>query len=194
MITVEVEKRTIQSIEKKLDSMGKKPHEIMKKAINDTAKQARKKLAEEAQKTYVMKSGRFNKAMSVKNASISNLEAIIGATGAVTELKDFKVSPARFYTGANRPDVIKGKGLRKNNMKKLQMGDLKAFVAKFTNGHLSVVQRRTKDRLPLKKFLSPSIPKMLGNEQKVFGLVEPDIYKNLQINLEKHILQVLEAR
>ena len=194
MITVEVEKAAINAIEKKLDTMGKKTPDVMKKAINETAKQARKQLASEAQKTYVIKAGRFNKAMTLKNATKSNLEAVIGSTGNVTELKDFKVSPSRVQTGNTKPDVVKGKGLKQNSMKKLQKGDLKAFVAKFASGHVSVVQRRTKDRLPLKVFYSPSIPKMLGNEQKVYGIVGPDIYKNLQTNLNKYISQALEER
>jgi hypothetical protein len=59
---------------------------------------------------------------------------------------------------------------------------------------MSVVQRLSKDRLPLKILYSPSIPKMLGNEQKVFGIVEPDINQNLRLNLAKYIHEVLEER
>jgi hypothetical protein len=192
LITVEVEKNTLRALEKKLDSAGKKIPNVMKKAINETAKQARKQLASEAQKTYVIKSGRFNKSMTLKNATNGHLEAIIGSTGRVTELKDFKVSPSRFTTGESRPSIVKGKGLRSNSMKKLQKGDIKAFIVKFASGHVSVAQRLGKKRLPVKILYSTSIPKMLGNEQKVYGLVEPDIYKNLQMNLKKYISQALE--
>ncbi len=191
MIKVDIEKHTIQAIEKKLGALKDKTPEVLKKAINETAKQARKRLAVEAQKTYVIKSGKFNKAMSIKNATKSKPEAVIGATGAVTELKDFKVSPARYYTGANRPEIVKAKGLKQSSMKRLQMGDLKAFVARFASGHLSVVQRVSKNRLPIKKLFSPSVPKMLGNEKKVYGVVEPEISKNLQDNLEKYIMEAL---
>jgi len=193
LITVEVEKITIHAIEKKLNNVSSKAPDVLKKAINETAKQARKQLAIEAQKTYVMKIGRFNKAMTVKNATKSHLEAVIGSTGSVTELKDFKVSPSRVQTGENKPIIVKAKGLRKNSMKKLQKGDLKAFVIKFKSGHVSVAQRMTKKRLPVKILYSTSIPKMLGNEQKVFGVVEPDIYKKLQDNLNKYISQALEG-
>lgn len=191
MISVVIDKSTMKAIEKKLDSMGVKSADVLKKAINDTAKQARKSLAREAQKTYVIKSGRFNKAMTLKNATKSNLEAVIGSTGRVTELKDFKVSPSKVQTYESRPDVVKGKGLRSSNLKKLQKGDLKAFVVKFANGHQSVAQRRGKKRLPLKIFYSPSIPKMLGNEKRVYGVVEPEIIQNLKDNLEKHIYNSL---
>lgn len=194
MIKVDIQSITLKDIEKKLDNLSNKSPEVLKNSINDTAKQARKQISLQAQKTYVMKTGRFNKAMKIKNASKTKLEAIIGATGSVTELKDFKVSPAKVAPKDNKPDVVKGKGLKQSSMKKLQKGDLKAFVARFANGHVSVVQRRTDKRFPLKKFLSPSLPKMLGNEEKVYGIVQPDIYKNLQDNIEKHISKVLEGK
>ena len=69
------------------------------------AKQARKDLAAEAQKTYVVKSGRFNKAMKIKNATAGSLEATIKATGAPMELKDYKVSSATARTGGKRPSI-----------------------------------------------------------------------------------------
>jgi len=193
LIKIEVDKVMIQAIEKKLNTMGNKTPEVLKKALNETAKQGRKQLAIEAQKTYVIKSGRFNKAMTVKNATKGNLEAVIGSTGEVTELKDFKVSPSKFATGEKRPEIVKAKGLKNNSLKALQKGDLKAFVTRFASGHVAVVQRRGKARLPLKKLLSPSIPKMLGNEEKVYGIVEPDLLKNLQKNLNKYIAKTLEG-
>ena len=107
-----------------------------------TAKQARKDLATEAQKTYTVKTGRFNKAMKIKNATPSRLEATIKATGKVMGLKDFKVSPATMRTGENRPEVVKAKVLKSGGMKPLQMGSLKAFVTKFASGHVAVAQRR----------------------------------------------------
>lgn len=193
MISVEVEKGVIRSLEKNLEGSGARHTDALKRAINETAKQTQKKLLTEAQKTYVIKAGRFKKAMSVKLATQRKLVAVIGATGRVTELKDFKVSPARYYTGENRPDIIKGKGLRKNNLKKLQKGDIKAFVIKFASGHISVAQRVAKSRLPVKILYSPSIPKMLGNEDKVFGTIKPEIYKDLQDNLDKYVKQAREG-
>ena len=76
-------------------------------------------------------------------------------------------------------------------MKTLEKGGIKAFIGKFANGHVSVMQRRGNERLPVKKLLSPSIPKMIGSEKRVYGIVQPDIGKNLQINVQKHITKVL---
>ena len=202
MIKVEVDKRTMRSIEFKLGKLSSKAPTVMKKAINDTAKQARKQLAMEAQKQYSIKFGRFNKTMRIKNASIASPVAIIKTTGQSLEIMDFKASPNKYLTGDNKPDVIKGKVYRKGRLKNLQRGNLKSFIVKFKNGHVSVVQRVKKGSEPeksklghryIKKLLSPSIPTMLGNEAKVYGIVKPVIENNLKINLQKHIKMVLEG-
>lgn len=193
MITYEYDQNTLAKVEKKLGSLKSEAPKALKNAINQTAKQARKDLATEAQKTYVVKSGRFNKAMTIKNATQSSLEATIKATGAPMELKDYKVSPATARTGANRPDLTKAKVLKAGSMKGLQKGNIKAFVAKFASGHASVAQRRGSARLPLKVLFSNSIPKMLGNEKRVYGVVRPTIEQNLQENIDKQVRKILEA-
>lgn len=193
MITYEYDQNTLAKVEKKLGSLKSEAPKALKNAINQTAKQARKDLATEAQKTYVVKSGRFNKAMTIKNATQSSLEATIKATGAPMELKDYKVSPATARTGANRPDLTKAKVLKAGSMKGLQKGNIKAFVAKFASGHASVAQRRGNARLPLKVLFSNSIPKMLGNEKRVYGVVRPTIEQNLQENIDKQVRKILEA-
>lgn len=193
MITYEYDQNMLAKVEKKLGSLKSEAPKALKNAINQTAKQARKELATEAQKTYVVKSGRFNKAMTIKNATQSSLEATIKATGAPMELKDYKVSPATAQTGPNRPSITKAKVLKAGSMKGLQKGDIKAFVAKFASGHASVAQRRGSARLPLKVLYSNSIPKMLGNEKRVYGVVRPNISKNLQENVDKQVRKILEA-
>lgn len=193
MVTIEVNKNNLRLIEKRLGNMQSKSKDVLKRAVNDTAKQARKEIAQQAQKTYVVKGGKFNKAMKIKRASNSNLVAIISATGGAMELKDFRVSPASYKTGDQRPNVVKAKVLKSSSMKQLVKGDIKAFVAKFSNGHVSVLQRKGKKRLPVKKLLSPSIPKMLGNEKRVYKIVKPTINKNLRANINKHIRKVLGA-
>ena len=71
----------LAEIEKKLGDMRNEAPKVLKNAINQTAKQARKELATEAQKKYVVKSGRFNKAMKIKKATARNFAAIIKTTG-----------------------------------------------------------------------------------------------------------------
>lgn len=193
MITYEYDAKTLAQVEKKLGALKSEAPKALKNAINATAKQARKELAAEAQKTYVVKSGRFNKAMTIKNATQGNLEATIKTTGAPMELKDFKVSPASVKTGSSRPSMVKAKVLSASGMKNLQKGGIKAFVVKFKSGHASVAQRQGGSRLPIKTLYSNSIPKMIGNEKRVYGIVKPNIESNLQENINKQVRKILEA-
>ena len=165
MITYEFDPNTLAKVERKLGSLKSEAPKALKNAINQTAKAARKALAEET----------------------------IKATGAPMELKDFKVSPATARTGSKRPSITKAKVLASGSLKGLEKGGIKAFVTKFGSGHASVAQRRGSSRLPLKVLFSNSIPKMIGNEKRVYGIVEPTIQQNLQANIDKQVRKILEA-
>lgn len=190
MITFGIDQQMLAVIEDALGDLKSESRKVLKNAVNKTAKQAKERLAEKAKETYVVKKTRFTKAMTTKNASASNPEATIKITGAQLELKDFKVSPAS-YKPQSRPSVTKAKVLLSSSMKGLEAGS-NAFLAKFANGHVSVVQRRTKNRYPLKKLLSNSIPKMVGSQERVYGIVEPDIYDDLMANIKAEIGKVLK--
>lgn len=188
LIEFEVDQTQLQRIELKLKDMKAKAPQALKNAVNATARDAKKDLANKAKETYAVKSPRFQKAIAMKNATAAKPTATLKITGAVNELADFKFK-ANEGTNAARGKVLKSSGL-----KTLQKGNLKAFIAKFGSGHTSVVQRKGASRLPLKKLLSPSIPTMVGNEAKVYGIVRPNIEDNLQKNIQKQIDKILGGR
>lgn len=184
----------VQTIANQLGEYADKAPTVLKQALNATAKDARSMLAEQAKDIYIVQKSKFNKAMKIKSASARKLEALIVTAGAPLELIDFKANPKKPSTGSARPDVMTGKVLVQNSMKRLEMGNLKAFVAKFKSGHVSIVQRKGPERLPVKKLLSPSIPKMIGNEKQVYGEVEPKIAELLDANVRKYITRTLEVK
>jgi len=192
LIRFEFDENLLKVIEDALGDLKSESRKVLKNAVNKTAKQAKADLAEKAQETYVVKKTRITKAMATKNATLGNPEATINITGAQMELKDFKVSPATYKTGSARPSVTKAKVLLSSSLKPLASSN-KAFLAKFRSGHVSVVQRKTKERYPLKKLLSNSVPKMVGSQERVYGIVEPDIYDNLMANIQAEIRKVLKA-
>ena len=174
----------IKTIADQLGEYRSKTPSVMKQALNATAKDARTMLAEQAQNIYVIQKSKFNKAMTIKT---TKLEATITAGGAPLDLINFKANPKRPSTGDNRPDITTGKVLKASGMKRLEVGGIKAFVTQFSNGHITIVQRRGAARLPVKKLLSPSIPKMIGNEKEVYGKVKPEIAALLDVNIRKYI-------
>lgn len=164
----------ISAIQKGLGDMQSKTPQVLKNAVNGTAKKMRLRLVEQAQKAYTIKKARFNKATTIKNATVRNLTATITAKGEPMELKDFKTSPAT----PSKPKKNKRTRARvysSSQLKPLEKNGIKAFVTRFKNGHVSVAQRRTKKRLPIKVLFSTSIPHMIGNEEKVYEVILPDI-------------------
>jgi hypothetical protein len=191
LIQFEFDEATLEVIENALGDLKSESRKVLKNAVNATAKQAKADLAEEARKTYVVKKTKFTKAMKTQNATAANPTATINITGEQLELKDFKVSPAT-YKPKNRPNIHKAKVLLSSSLKGLE-SNTKAFLVKFRNGHVSIAQRYGKSRYPIRKLLSNSIPKMIGNQERVFGVVEPDIYDNLMDNVMKEIKKVLKS-
>lgn len=180
----------IKTIADQLGEYHSKAPTVLKQALNATAKDARTMLATQAQEVYVIQKSRFNKAMefgSKDKATLKKLEATIRAKGTSLELLDFKTVPKKPTTGDARPDITTGKVLKSSGMKRLEVGGIKAFVAQFRSGHVSIVQRRGAERLPVRKLLSPSIPKMVGNEKTVYGEVKPQIAELLDANIRKYI-------
>lgn len=193
-ITFEVDEASRERVEKALGDLKDKAPRALKNAVNKTAKQAKEDLAKKAQETYVVKKTRFTKAMRTQNATNTRPVATIHVTGEQLELKDYKVSPAS-YRPQSRPAAVRAKVLASSGMKALERrGDggktNKAFIIRFANGHTSVAQRKGGSRLPVKKLMSNSIPVMIGEKKKVYGIVEPNIYRNLMTNLQAEIEKV----
>lgn len=192
MVEIEIDMRAeTAKIARQLGALSDQAPKVLARAINDTAKDARKQLATKAQETYDVKRAKFNKALKLKRANTGNLTAQLKASGSPMPLSYFKVSPAGIARGANRPDVITGHVLQKSGMKALQMGNIKAFVAAFSSGHIGVMQRRGAARLPVRQFMSPSEPQMLGSEEFVWAVVKPDINDELAKNIEHEIAKLL---
>lgn len=179
-----------QKIARILGNMRDQARPVLKKALNATAKDARKLLAKKAQETYAVKISGFNKGTKIKNATNANLAATINVTGRANELISFRVNPATYRAGAARPDIIKGKVLKASSLKQLKKGNVKAFIVKYASGHVTVAQRLDSERLPIKTLYSPSNPSMIGSA-KVYGVLRPQIGEMLQDEICKQISKTL---
>lgn len=200
MIEIRYDRDMLAGIERRLGRLKSEAPKILKNAINTTAKQARQDLASEAQKTYPVKVGGFNKAMRIKNASVSNLEATISATGEHIAMKKFSVYGGK--NGRNLSVLINKNNGRKsfnsnafvNNIARKGQTRKKA-TSKGTAGsavtHLAAALRMTSSRLPIKELYSVSVPQMIGNERDVYGVVEPNIMDNLHANIDKEVRKVM---
>nr|DAN92298.1 MAG TPA: minor tail protein Z [Caudoviricetes sp.] len=204
MISFEADATQLERIHLRLMHMNKQAPSVLKKALNATARDAKTDLAKKAKETYAVRAPRFKKAIGQKNATNSKLVATLKITGKSTALADF-THKAHAGGASARAKLYKG-----GTLKDLSLNDkLKAFVVKFKSGHEAVVRRdppnrytrglaeriRTGgDRTKLKEFYSPSVPRMVGNEAKVYGIVKPKIQENLQRHVDQEIQKIFGGR
>ena len=162
---------------------------ILKNALNTTARKVRKQLVKDAKGEYAIKDTSALKDESkggpkVLTASTANMSAAIRSRGPMQDIMAFMTRP-NTKTGAAAAQVLKS-----GSMKPLEMDGLKAFVTRFASGHTAIVQRKGAGRLPVKKLLSPAVPFMLGNET-VREKAEALAYEILQDEIDKRIRKVL---
>lgn len=208
MISVELDADMLQMVDKALGGLKSESRKVLKKAINATAKRAKKDLINKAREEYTVKASVLNKATEKHNATVSNLEATIEVESATRELTDFKTRVSK--------QGVKAQILKSSSMKLLQSqkgNRAKAFLAKFASGHQAVVQRQEgqtytaegrkkraekygpyADMTRIKKLLAVSAPKMIGSEKRVFGVLRPKIYDDLMMNIQKEIDRTLASR
>ena len=192
-----IDTSSVAAVQSGLGELRAKTPQVLKNAVNATAKKMRLRMVEQAQKSYTVKKARFNKAATIKNATVRSLTATITAKGEPMELKDFKTSPAT-PAKQKRGSRTRAKVYSTSQLKPLEKNGIKAFVTRFKNGHVSVAQRRTKKRLPIKVLFSTSIPHMIGNEEKVMEVIMPDIQRvygeEVSTQMEKLIEKARRAK
>lgn len=200
MIQFELDEITVRDIELRLGMLRAKAPQVMKNALNVTAKNARKDLAGKARETYTAKTGGFNSQMRILPASTGNLVSIIQTRGEHLEFKYFSVFGGR--GGAPFSVMINKKhGGRKrlerafvNNIARSgqkRQKDTKKGGAGSSVTAVRAARRAGASRLKIHKLFSVSVPQMIGNERDVYGVVEPTIQDNLRRNVETHIAKIL---
>lgn len=183
-----------QELQRIIQQMNSLPDQIaapniLRNALNATARKVRRQMVADVKSEYAIKN---TKAMrdtaqggpKVLTASSANLSAAIRSRGPMQDIMSFMTRP-NTQKGAARAKILSS-----GSLKPLEMNGLKAFVTTFASGHTAIVQRKGKDRLPVKKLLSPAVPHMLDNEA-VRAQAEKLAYETLRTEIDKRIAQVL---
>ena len=184
-VSFELDQITVANIEARLGALRAKAPTALKNALNATAKDARTDLWAKANTTYTIKKGGFNRDMKMKPANVGNLEAVLLTRGAPIEMIKFSV---KSRDSTPRIEVLRGQvksmGKRSfvNNVAK-KGTHTHVAVAKYVGGKDS--------RLKIQKKFSVSSPVMIGNEKRVYGIVEPNIVSNLQKNVDRQVEKIL---
>ena len=180
----------LEKIMRRLDTLPEqlKAPDVLKRALNTTARKVRRQLAKDAVERYTLEQkNAFTKESKVLCANTSTLTATVLAKGPMRDIMDFMTQPNTDTAAAA------AKVLNSGTMKPLEAGGLKAFITTFRSGHTAIVQRRGAERLPVKKLLSPAVPHMMGNEE-VRAEAEALAYETLQREIGKRIEQLTGAK
>ncbi len=213
MIRYEIDREDLRHVQKALKGIEQGSETAIMKAVNSTAKKARKKLLEGVKKSYTVKAGGFNSRMRIRNDTRSRLYAEINSKGRTLTLKRFKTSTRK--DSGTKADVTKsglkplvGTGGRagikasvrkvvdKVKGRKRASSDyqIKAFKAK---GGL-IMQRKTSDRYPVKVLRSVSAPKMFESVYKgsknIKQELQPVVQETLHEEIQKQIAELLNTQ
>lgn len=182
MITYKVDGKDLEYVQEKLKDIEKDAPAALMRAINRTAKVARKKLQEGVNKSYTVKTGGFNSRVKIHNATRSKLYAVINSKSRTMTIGRFKTSVPKKSGG--KADIVKS-GLKQL----IGPRNIKAFKAKGL-----IMQRETEDRYPIKVLRSNSISKMLETvyKGKVNDAVEPVIKQTLHSEIEKEVEKLIQ--
>lgn len=185
----EIEKiiRQVHDLRDKISSPA-----ILQRAVKTTARKVRTQLIKDTKERYALTDERGLKdpakgAPRITSSTGTAVSSTIRSKGPMQDIMTFLAQP-NTKTGAAAAQV-----LNSGTAKQLVKDDLKAFVTRFSNGHMAIVQRRGTDRLPIKKLLSPSVPHMMVNEE-VRARAETLAVQILQKEIEKQIKKVNAAR
>lgn len=169
-----------------LGSLSKKAPMAVRTALNKTAKEVKTLDEKEAKATYTAKRSYINK-LSLKKASVSNLDAILADSGGKVSMTHFK-----YYAGKKGLTTLIN---TKKGVKQVAPNGIKAFyipenARAFKN---SIAVRLGRPRLPIQKLYSISSPGMHGSQKYVWGEIEPDVRTMLHENVKKEVERMIKA-
>lgn len=205
-----------KELTQKLKKYPDRIHTVLVKILNETAKKGKVDLAEQARKVYDVKDEAFVKDIKQTRATKSNLTSVLYTKGKPIDLIRFNTAPVR-YNPYNRPPF----GVKANVLKGAPQKTLinsagnKAFIVKMKSGHVAVAQRPPTQKKSIKEVVNdfarsaasknkertdnkfkvlygPSVPKMLGDVEKVYGVVRPELEKYMLEITKKQILRELK--
>lgn len=146
-----------EQIERMFDATPRQAKIVLWRAINRAATAAKTRASVTIRKEYVIKATDVKRRIKIRTASAGNISAQIRASGPVTPLMNFDVTPSFADVALVRARVKKG------GKKPIQKG----FVASASNGHTNVFTRVGRSRLPIKGRYGPSIAQMMGKDDIV---------------------------
>ncbi|MCZ8520130.1 MULTISPECIES: phage tail protein [Paenibacillus] len=144
-------------------------------ALNRTIQGMRTEAGRKVRETYDVKLSDVRPTLSIKRASPGDLVAILDSRGPNTPLIRFKTTPRK--PPKRQPKVLKA-SVKRSGGKPIPG----AFVTQ-VGGHIGVLKRKGKARLPIEELFGPPVPVMLR---------EPGVKEHLEAEAERRMSQRLQ--
>lgn len=180
-MTVEIDKRMLRDVQRKLGSFSKKAPNAISNALNRAMSNINSNVKKEVRAKYNIKAGDVQDTLKKIRASRGSLAAGVHSKGGVIGLDKFKVSPKTVNPRRKTPIRV---GVKKGGMK--SAGG--AFVADISGA--KVFKRRGKRRLPIQRLFGPSVPQMLDNKE-IRARIEQQGQETFQKRLDHEINRIL---
>lgn len=170
----------IEGIKEALERFDpKKVRSAARSAINKIADQTRTFASRQIREEFNVPASRLNSYLRVSaRAKGDDLQAVITGRGLgmalsyfgprqagiqVSKKKGFRYTKRAANSGNLKHGGVTTVEVRRGNRKEIS-GDPKPFLTIFKSGHIAVVQRMGKGRLPLKQLLGPGIGGLFGSK------------------------------
>jgi len=186
MSIIEVNLEHLNDVENRLGAFKKKTPNVLSKAINRAAENAKTNMAKLTVQKYIIKNKDVKETIKVIKSNKSNLNALVKSEGKLLGLDKFKINPK---SRPQRPPRSQKAQVKKS-------GSLKSILRAFiitVNGKSIVMQREGVKRLPIKRLFGPAVPEMIGNEE-TFRELQQKANETLQKRIDHEINRILEAR
>lgn len=184
-VYADVDSKDMKQIKKILKQLGDDGPNVLKLAINDTARKAKTGLAKNVSKAYAIKQKDFKQFETIQYATKSKLSAKVNIRSQVlTVYKYFQYKP-------NVPG-IGGRGARIKVLKNeslSEVGTPKLFIATMKSGHTGIFQRRPDKKRgepkEIREMLGPSAPNLAYNKKN--GAYNEDFQREINEYLMQRI-------
>lgn len=157
-IRIVVDDAELQRVQGMLGEFKHKAPNIIASAMNRSITNIKANVPKEVRKDYNVKAAEVKDTLKILKANASKLQAEVKSTGKVLGLDKYKVSPKT--VNPKRKSQLKI-SIKKSNTKQI----LGSFIANI-NG-VKVFKRDGKKRLPISRLMGPSVPQMIGKQEKV---------------------------
>ncbi len=193
----------LHEIEAALKKSKDKSKYVLRKAINDTAKEVEKRIATGASKRYARHDKGvkpYREVTKITKAKMSNLASVITVKDKISDFYDFTLNDRTYYPGSKgAPKWIKAKQLKGSRIQGIAArkggGDdqYKAFVVRYPKtGHIALAQRvpgshmkGNPNKEAIKSLYATSKPR---SEEFVFNTdVEKDVNDLLMKSIQEQI-------